>query len=143
MREGDGRHRLVRLREAGRGERARLVTPEGREVELTREKWLRLAVVVGQMFGTGATALAKPARRRPANHGRPWTEPLDAEFTACWRKGETLAALAARLGRTQGALESRLVVLELVHPRTRQPLTARTGAEVGGAGCAPGLAALI
>ena len=109
-------HRLVRLQ----GERARLVTPEGGGVELTRETWLRLAEVVGQMFGVRAPA--GPPRRRAANHGRPWTEPLDAEFTARWRQGETVAALATRFGRSRSALKSRLVTLELVHPRTHRPL---------------------
>ncbi len=118
-------HRLVRLQ----GGRARLVTPEGGGVELTREKWLRLAEVVGQMFGV--TPPAKPPRRQATNHRRRWTEALDTEFIALWRQGETVTALAQRFGRSRHAVESRLVTLELVHPRTHRPLAGREDAMPG------------
>ncbi len=131
MRRGEGRHRLVRLREAGREERARLVTPEGREVELTRETWLRLAAVVGRMF-PGEGAPARPPR--PANNGRRWTPECDASLAAAWKRGETAAALARQLGRSRRAVGLRLLLLGLIEPPVRlPPVVGATGGRADGA----------
>ena len=47
----------------------------------------------------------------PPNAGRPWSNDEDDALASAFDAGETIGALAARLGRTRGAINARLVKL--------------------------------
>ena len=62
----------------------------------------------------------KPARVRrepPANAGKPWEQNEDARLVAAFDGGAELKQIAADLGRTSFALETRLVKLGKLPPR--------------------------
>jgi len=49
----------------------------------------------------------------PERAGQPWTEGDDEVLSARWLKGETIAAIAAELQRSRGAIKARLILNEL------------------------------
>ena len=52
----------------------------------------------------------------PRNAGRPWSPDDDASLARGFDGGETIGALAARLERTRGAINARLVKLGRIDP---------------------------
>lgn len=52
----------------------------------------------------------------PRNAGRPWSPDDDASLASGFDGGETIGALAARLERTRGAINARLVKLGRIDP---------------------------
>jgi hypothetical protein len=67
-------------------------------------------------------------RRQHSNAYRPWTREDDAELREAHDKGVTVDELAARFGRGQGAITSRLAKLGVLAPR--QDAESETGSTV-------------
>lgn len=88
---------------------------------LTLAEWegVRAGLSALARFRQGGTAKPRADRSTPEapSNGRPWTEELDAELCRGWYAGEGLAALATRLGRTEGSIASRLARLDIVADR--------------------------
>ncbi len=84
--------------------------PDGRAIALPREAWEALHHALGRML--------KPARTGPENRGKPWDPATDERLAADFGGGRELADIAADLGRTRGAVLSRLVRLGLVDEAT-------------------------
>lgn len=61
---------------------------------------------------------ARPRRQSTANSGKPWSADEDARLNAAFAGGEDLKPLAEALGRTPFALESRLVKMGKLPPRS-------------------------
>jgi hypothetical protein len=75
---------------------------------------IRALFAVSQALEGGAPSAAKRARVRtdlPANTGKPWTAADDEQLRAGFVAGTPTKDLAAALGRTRWAIESRLVKL--------------------------------
>lgn len=75
---------------------------------------LRALFAVSQALVGGAAPAPKRARARadlPANTGKPWTGEDDGQLRAGFLAGTPTRDLAAALGRTRWAVESRLVKL--------------------------------
>lgn len=72
----------------------------------------------------------QPAERRPGapNQGKPWAPDDDARLDAAFASGADLKVLAQELGRTPFALESRLVKLGKLPPRSGMRLAAPAAA---------------
>jgi len=80
-----------------------------------------LFTVARALEGSDGKAPQEPAqRRRPAapNQGKPWAPEDDAKLDAAFAAGADLKPLAQELGRTPFALESRLVKLGKLPPRS-------------------------
>jgi hypothetical protein len=100
-----------RFRMSMAGDRLTLHTSDG-NLSLSRHEWQAVAAALA--------ALHPPAPRAtpaPASNGRAWGEALDRDLAQGWYAGEGLAALAARLGRTEGSIASRLARLDIVADR--------------------------
>ena len=70
--------------------------------------------VIRALFAVSQALAGKPARpprELPANAGKPWDPDEDARLDAAFAAGTELKQLAADLGRTLFAVESRLVKL--------------------------------
>lgn len=66
-----------------------------------------------------------PAKRRPApNAGKPWAAEEDARLDAAFANGADLKPLAQEMGRTPFALETRLVKLGKLPPRSGMRVSA-------------------
>lgn len=93
------------------GERLTLHTSDG-NLSLSRHVWQAVAAALAMLH--------PPApRATPAapNNGRAWSEELDRDLAQGWYAGEGLAALAARMGRSEGSIASRLARLDIVADR--------------------------
>jgi len=81
---------------------------------------IRALFAVAQALEVGAPGAAAPARARrdranlPPNTGKPWTGEDDEQLRLGFSAGAPTKDLAATLGRTRWAIESRLVKLGLV-----------------------------
>ena len=76
--------------------------------------------VIRALFAVSQALQGKPARVRrepPANAGKPWEQNEDARLVAAFDGGAELKQIAADLGRTSFALETRLVKLGKLPPR--------------------------
>lgn len=62
--------------------------------------------------------LAHPRRESPPNAGKPWSIDEDAMLDSVFASGGDLKPLSQALGRTLSALESRLVKLGKLPPRS-------------------------
>jgi hypothetical protein len=71
---------------------------------------------------------ARPRRESPPNAGKPWTPDEDAMLDAVFGSGGDLKPLAQALGRTLFAVESRLVKLGKLPPRSGMRVSATTAA---------------
>ena len=69
-------------------------------------------------------APARPRREPPPNAGKPWSAEEDEMLDAVFGSGGDLKPLAQALGRTLFALESRLVKLGKLPPRSGMRVTA-------------------
>lgn len=67
-----------------------------------------------------AAAKAERRARQPANLGRKWTADDDVALEAAFAAGETVDAIAARLGRSLGSVEARLEKLGRLAPEQRR-----------------------
>jgi hypothetical protein len=67
---------------------------------------------------------ARPRRESPPNAGKPWSAEEDEMLDAVFSAGGDMKPLAQALGRTLFALESRLVKLGKLPPRTGMRVTA-------------------
>ncbi len=75
---------------------------------------IRALFAVSQALDTAGAAPARPARPRreaPPNTGKPWSPEDDGQLRAGFDAGTPTKDLAAALGRTRWAIESRLVKL--------------------------------
>ena len=54
----------------------------------------------------------------PTNAGKPWDKAEDEQLCASFSQGVTVRQLSERHGRTQGAIQSRLMKLGLLTPET-------------------------
>ncbi|MEO8656467.1 MAG: hypothetical protein ABI409_20255 [Ramlibacter sp.] len=66
----------------------------------------------------------RPRRESPPNAGKPWTADEDAMLDAVFASGGDLKPLAQALGRTLFAVESRLVKLGKMPPRSGMRISA-------------------
>ena len=76
--------------------------------------------VIRALFTVSYALQSKPPRARrelPPNAGKPWAPDDDAQLAAAYREGKDVKQLAAELGRTQFAVEARLVKMGLLPPR--------------------------
>ena len=71
---------------------------------------------------------ARPRRASPPNAGKPWTADEDAMLDAVFAAGGDLKPLAQALGRTLFAVESRLVKLGKLPPRSGMRISAASPA---------------
>lgn len=101
---------------------ARLITRDGECVELGEADWRALQQAIARLFPAPAAPPAETPQQ--ARTGRAWTAAMDAHLAARWTAGETLARLAASLGRSAGAIAARLVRLGLVESRQHARLLA-------------------
>ena len=72
---------------------------------------IRALFAVSQALQGGTERPAKPRRELPPNAGKAWDGQEDAALDAAFTAGTELKQLAADLGRTPFAVESRLVKL--------------------------------
>lgn len=72
---------------------------------------IRALFAVSQALQGAPARQAKPRREPPPNAGKPWDSQEDARLEAAFTAGTELKQLAADLGRTPFAVESRLVKL--------------------------------
>ena len=70
----------------------------------------------------------RPRRESPPNAGKPWTADEDAMLDAVFAAGGDLKPLAQALGRTLFAVESRLVKLGKLPPRSGMRISAASPA---------------
>ncbi len=56
------------------------------------------------------------ARSLPENAGRPWNPEEDKRLCECYAGGKTIRELSRQHGRTQGAIQSRLIKLGQLPP---------------------------
>lgn len=71
---------------------------------------------------------ARPRRESPPNAGKPWAADEDAMLEAVFAAGGDLKPLAQALGRTLFAVESRLVKLGKLPPRSGMRISATSPA---------------
>jgi hypothetical protein len=76
---------------------------------------IRALFAISQALEAGAT---RPRRQSTANSGKPWSAEEDARLNVAYVGGEDLKPLAQELGRTPFALESRLVKMGKLPPRS-------------------------
>ena len=70
----------------------------------------------------------RPRRQAPPNAGKPWSADEDAMLDAVFAAGGDLKPLAQALGRTLFAVESRLVKLGKLPPRSGMRISAASPA---------------
>lgn len=80
--------------------------PDGRSVALPREAW--------EALRDALTRVLPAPRPGPANRGKPWDPATDERLVTAFGLGREVAEIATELGRTRGAVLSRLVRLGLV-----------------------------
>ncbi len=99
------------FRRSSEAEQARLAEAGNARTESLHQAHLR------DMKGLAPTQ-AKPApavaNGRPTKAGKKWTPEEDADISARHRRGETVKAMAAALGRQDGGVRARLVKLGLI-----------------------------
>lgn len=95
---------------------ARLKTSDGQVLDLPEADWRALSDAVARLFGPSDRAEPKAKPVLP-NAGQPWTADMDKTLVAIWRAGRTVGQIAAEMGRSRGAISSRLVRLGLVDNR--------------------------
>jgi hypothetical protein len=71
---------------------------------------------------------ARPRRDSPPNAGKPWSADEDAMLDAAFASGGEMKPLAQALGRTLFAVESRLVKLGKLPPRSGMRVSAASTA---------------
>ncbi len=87
-----------------------------------RPDTLRVVFAALALLATPAPAVASRADANrasgsgPRNAGRPWSTDDDVALASGFDAGETIGALAARLERTRGAINARLVKLGKIEP---------------------------
>jgi hypothetical protein len=86
-----------------------------------RPDTLRVIFAALALLSSSSPAVASRAENRPLavgprNAGRPWSDEDDATLASGFDAGETIGALAARLERTRGAINARLVKLGKIEP---------------------------
>ena len=104
-----------RFRMSTAGERLTLETSDGR-LSLSRHEWQGVAAALAALHPPAPSPAPRALPNAPSN-GRAWTEELDTALCQGWYAGDGLAVLAARLGRTEGSIASRLVRLDCVGDR--------------------------
>lgn len=104
-----------RFRMSAAGDRLTLETSDGR-MSLTRHEWQGVAAALASLHPPAPPPAPRALPEAPSN-GRAWTEELDTALCQGWYAGEGLAVLAARFGRTEGGIASRLVRLDCVADR--------------------------
>jgi len=98
------------------------VDPETGEI-LPAQSTLNNPQVIRALF-VAAQALDRAAKRAvrdsslPGNAGRSWLETEDGELLASFDAGTSIKEIAAKHGRTHGAITSRLVRLGRINERT-------------------------
>jgi hypothetical protein len=97
------------------------IDPETGEI-LPAQSTFNNPQVIRALF-VAVKALDRAAKRAerdnslPSNAGRPWPEAEDKELLAIFDAGVPVKEIAAKLGRTQGAIDSRLVRLGRIKDR--------------------------
>lgn len=84
-----------------------------------RPDTLRVVFAALALLSSSVAARAesnRPLAGGPRNAGRPWSAEDDATLASGFDAGETVGALAARLERTRGAINARLVRLGKIEP---------------------------
>lgn len=89
----------------------------GQRPDTLRVVFAALALLSSPAPGVAEFAGAnRPSAGGPRNAGRPWSADDDATLANGFDAGETIGALAARLERTRGAINARLVRLGKIEP---------------------------
>ncbi|WP_419807612.1 hypothetical protein [Sphingomonas sp.] len=96
------------------GDRLTLDTSDGR-LTLSRHEWQGVAAALASLEPLRAREPQFPGEA--TSNRRAWSPDDDAALCDGWYAGNGLAALAGRLGRTEGAVTARLVRLDLVGDR--------------------------
>ena len=99
-----------RFRFTAAGDRLALETSDGR-LTLSLHEWQGVAAALAEMHPVPRPREVVPSKRRT------WTAELDTALCQGWYAGDGLAVLAARFGRTEGSIATRLVRLDCVGDR--------------------------
>ena len=89
----------------------------GQRPDTLRVVFAALALLQPESAAIASRAEAiRPPAGGPPNAGRSWSADDDATLNRGFDSGETVGALAARLGRTRGSINARLVKLGKIDP---------------------------
>ncbi|MBJ7534158.1 AAA family ATPase [Rhodomicrobium vannielii ATCC 17100] len=110
------------FREASEGESDRLAAQGAETIEALRVSNLRdmKGLPAGPAAASHAATAAQPAPTADADHGRianaykKWSEEEETDVSTRYKRGESVKAIAAAVGRQEGGIRARLVKLGLI-----------------------------